>query len=104
MELKEYNLPEWVWLDSYTHLGDDLKGREVLLHTPTMSIVEFICLEEVDFLPNEGTPTLKFKIDNERYIAVYYKGQHDPIDTLNKAIAFYKKDVDWMDKEMIDNN
>ena len=54
MELKEYNLPEWCFLDGYSHQGDQLKGREVILHTPSMSILEVICLDDQKLYLNEG--------------------------------------------------
>lgn len=105
MDLREFKLPTWCWLDGNTHKGDLLKAREVLLHTPSMTIVEFICLDEVGFIPNENVLSNKFTFEGQRYIAVVYKSQStDPNEVINLAIEFFKKDTLWIEKQMIDGN
>lgn len=105
MELIEYKLPEWCFLDGYCHQGDLLKGREVILHTPTMSILEVICLDDKDFFLNEGVPSLDFTHNNETFKIVVYKSLVDNIGQLiDKSISWYKTEVDFMNNQIINEN
>ena len=48
MKIKEYNLPEWAFLDAHSHLGDELEKRTVLLHIRSASIIELLDEEQVN--------------------------------------------------------
>ena len=39
---KNLTLPEWAFLDAKSHLGNELKGRTVILHIPSSSLIEII--------------------------------------------------------------
>lgn len=105
MELIEYNLPEWCYLDGYTHQGDKLKGREVILHTPSMSILEVICLDDKDFFINEGVPFKAFSYNSENFKIVVYKSLLEDVNQLlDKAIDWYKKEADFMNKQILNDN
>ena len=105
MELKEYNLPEWCFLDGYSHQGDQLKGREVILHTPSMSILEVICLDDQKLYLNEGVPFKDFSYNKERFKIVVYKSLLDDVSKLiNEAINRYKKEVEFMNKQIKKEN
>ena len=105
MELIEYDLPEWCFLDGYTHQGDKLKGREVILHTPSMSILEVICLDDKDLFLNEGVPSKNFSYNSENFKIVVYKSLLEDVDSLiDGAIDWYKKEVDFMNKQILNEN
>lgn len=105
MQLIEYNLPEWCFLDGYTHQGDKLKGREVILHTPSMSILEVICLDDKDFFLNEGVPFKDFSHNNENFKIVVYKSLLEDVNQLmDEAINWYKKEVNSMNKQILNDN
>ena len=40
MKRLDLTLPEWAFLDAHNHLGDPLKGRDVLLHVRTNTMLE----------------------------------------------------------------
>ena len=105
MQLIEYNLPEWCYLDGYTHQGDKLKGREVILHIPSMSILEVICLDDKDFFINEGVLFKDFSHNNENFKIVVYKSLLEDVNQLMyKAINWYKKEVNFMNKQILNDN
>ena len=105
MELIEYDLPEWCFLDGYNHQGDKLKGREVILYTPSMSILEVICLDDKDLFLSEGVPSKKFSYNSENFKIVVYKSLQDNVNQLiNEAIDWYKKEVDFINKQILNEN
>lgn len=105
MELIEYNLPEWCFLDGYSHQGDLLKGREVIIHTPSMAIIEIICLDDKEFFLNEGISFKDFSYNNEHFSIVVYRSLLEDVDQLiNKAIEWYKKEVDFINKQILSEN
>ena len=105
MQLIEYNLPEWCYMDGYTHQGDKLKGREVILHIPSMSILEVICLDDKELFIDEGIPSKNFSYNNENFKIVVYKSLLYNADQLiNEAIDWYKKEVNFMNKQILNDN
>lgn len=105
MKLIEYSLPEWCFLDGYSHQGDLLKRREVLLHTPSMSLLEVICLDDKEFFLNEGVPFKDFSCNNEKFKIVVYKSELEDVDQLiDKAIDWYKREVNFINKQIISDN
>jgi hypothetical protein len=102
-------LPEWVFLDGNSHLGDALEGRTILQHIQSFTILELIALDEDAQILN---PTVKIKEftyanifgENERHLMLVHFSLIDDSeldDILDKAIEFYKLFMDWEDNSLI---
>lgn len=63
-------LPAFAFVESSGHDGDQLKGRNVILHVRSASIVEIF--DEGSFFPREGTITFRFKNTNTLGAEEYY--------------------------------
>ena len=108
-------LPEFAFVDSSGHDGDALKGRNVIFHIRSASVVEIF--EEDSFFPCKDVITFRFKNTNalggeEYYIAVLHY-------TATLDIAIDKKEIidrimipaakwfcdycDWEDQNVIEN-
>ena len=100
-----FTLPEWAFLDADNQTGNALKGRDVLLHVRTHTILEFFAVD--DNMPRfaEGVKRMQFVYTNqygleENYIvAVHYSLTEfaDQVEVIDKAIAFFKEWMTWMD-------
>ena len=64
------NLPAFAFVESSGHDGDQLKGRNVILHIRSASVVEIF--EEDSFFPREDVITLRFKNTNTLGVEEYY--------------------------------
>jgi len=61
MEKKfDLSLPEWVFLDGNSHLGNMLEGRDVLQHIPSFTILELFMLDEKTIVLSPPVKTLLF--------------------------------------------
>lgn len=63
-------LPEFAFVESSGHDGDALKGRNVILHIRSASVIEIF--EEENFFPKEGVITLRFTNTNKLGVKEYY--------------------------------
>ena len=63
-------LPEFAFVESSGHDGDVLKGRNVILHVRSASIIEVF--KEEQFFPKEGVITLRFYNINSLGLKEYY--------------------------------
>lgn len=112
MKKIDLTLPEWAFLDAKNHTGDALEGRDVLLHVRTHTILEFFSVD--DNMPRftESVKRMQFVYTNqygleENYIvAVHYSLTEftDLDDVITKAIAYFKKWIDYMDKSIETEN
>jgi hypothetical protein len=59
--MKEYNLPEWAFLDAHSHLGNGLGSRTVILHTRSASVIEIIDRDHDEFFPSHHVLKFNFK-------------------------------------------
>ena len=108
MGIIKLTLPEWVFLDSNTHLGDELKERAVLLHVRTHTILEFFSLDELELILNPEIKQRKFTYKNSKggveyyIVAVHYSLTEfaDLEEVIDKAIRFFKDWMTWMDKNI----
>lgn len=104
----ELTLSEWAFLDAYSHLGDQLPGRTVILHIRSMTIIEILEADKV--LLNEDTLKVSFKNTStgEQLIAVLHfsttvESKPVLIDILKKCATWYCEYCDWEDKNIIDD-
>ena len=105
MSLHELNIPDWAFLDGYSHEGDLLEGREVLIHTPTLTIAEIIYVDKVEPYINKNIDHRSFSHNNENFMIAVYKSLAEDIeDILDQAIEWYKKEADFMTQSEAMNN
>ena len=105
----DLSLPEWVFLDGNSHLGNTLEGRDILQHIPSLTILELFLLDEDTFVLNPPVKTKEFLYTNvfgtieKHMIALHFSLADDfEINTImDKAIGFYTEFMDWEDKSLI---
>lgn len=59
--MREFNLPEWAFLDAHSHMGNPLGNRTVINHIRSASIIEIIDRDKDKFIPIEGVVMYNFK-------------------------------------------
>ena len=107
MKIKEFNLPEWAFLDAHSHQGDDLEGRTVILHIRSATIFEAVT-GEINLTSGAMTHKFKYKnrfgvIENHIFVLHYSATLKSDIASIeeyvfNPAEEWYKKYLDWEDK------
>lgn len=98
-------LPEWVFLDAANHTGDELKGRDVLLHVRTHTMLEFFNQTDEQMQLNRNVKQKQFyyknkfgEIENYRVAVHYTLTEFSDTDAvIDKAIQFFKAWINWMD-------
>ncbi|NDP22480.1 MAG: hypothetical protein GZ091_15560 [Paludibacter sp.] len=108
---KELNitLPEWVFLDGNSHLGDMLENRVLLQHIQSYSIMELFLVEANPILLNPTIVTKEFShmnifgVNENHLLAVHFSlaGAIELDWIINRAIEFYKFFMDWQDASLI---
>lgn len=108
---KELNLtlPEWVFLDGNSHLGDLLEGRNVLQHNQSFTIMEFFAIDENTIITDETAKTKIFAYtnifgENEKYLLIVHfslVSDSELEEIVDKAIEFCKFFMDWEDNSLI---
>lgn len=102
MKKTELTLPEWAFLDAHSHLGDQLEGRDVILHVRTNTILEVFDQNLVSLNPEIKMFRFKHKnhfgIIEPKIITVLYTFAPDDIDEIMKKAAIWYCDyLDWTD-------
>ena len=106
MKKQDFTLPEWAFLDAHNHLGDPLKGRDVLMHVRTNTVMEFFNTDDINVELNKVVDFRNFTYKNgygliESYIvAVHYSLVEwgELAEVIDKAITFFCQWMYWMDK------
>lgn len=113
-EIIDLKLPEYAFLSGGGHEkgGNPLEYRDVVLHIPSATIIEFF--EEEKFFPDseKDIPTLRFTYTDsfgipERHIAaIHYCATSDEDDELQEIIEratdYYCEYMRWGDKNLKD--
>jgi len=105
----DFTLPEWVFLDGNSHLGDTLEDRVLLQHNEIFTILEFVVLDDH---PIELDPKVKIREftyinilgETETHMAAVHfslAGDSELDRIIDKAIEFYKLFMDWEDASLI---
>lgn len=109
MGITNYTLPEFVFLDGNSHLGDSLKGRTVLQHVRSYTILEVVPLDSVE-LSNFTSPTYEFIYTNpagvgERHMfAVHFSLEEDNLpEIFIKCERFYLEYLHWEDGNIMED-
>jgi len=107
MKKQTLTIPEWVFLDAANHTGNELEGRDVLLHVRTHTMLEFFNQTDDLIQLNKNVKQKQFYFKNkfgitENYrVAVHYSLTEffdtDTDAVIDGAIEFFKKWMNWMD-------
>lgn len=108
----ELSLPEWVFLDGTSHLGNMLAGRDVLQHIPSFTIIELFNLNGSELIFSQNVKTRAFSYKNrydeieDHVLAVHFSIiESENLDSIiDKAILFYCEFLDWEDQSIIEEN
>ena len=114
MKKIDLTLPEWAFLEGTSHLGNTLEGRDILQHIRSYTMLEVFALDDlyVKLHPKIKTKEFTYKnrygIEEKHIFAIHFSLAADfELETvLDKAVDFYCKYLDWMDKtiEVEDNS
>jgi len=85
-ELINYTLPEWVFLDGFSHQGNLLKNRTVIQHIRSYTVIEAIALDDLSISDMKAKP-YPFTFENSFGI-------------VEKAIAWYCEYLKWEDENI----
>lgn len=111
MSILNFNLPNIVFLDDDCGKDNVLAGRSVILHIPSMSIIEFIHLEDKEEVHlNDDVKTYYLHYDNkfgikEEILAVVHKSNMDihssDFDELvaKPCVQWYGDYLTWEDEQ-----
>ena len=102
-------LPEWVFLDGNSHLGDSLENRILLQHIQSYTIMEFFVLNGDAILLNPAMESKEFTYTNilgetEKHLIAVHFSLAATIELgwiMDRAIEFYKLFMDWDDVSLI---
>lgn len=107
--IKELNLPEFTFLDGSSHLGDTLKGRTLIFHIRTASVIEDfddIQMKDVVLKPD----VVKFEFKHRNYagfvekhtLVIHYsladKSEYE--DIFRKTTEWYSNYMAWEDRNI----
>ena len=106
---RNLTLPEWVFLDGNSHLGDTLEERTLLQHIQSYTILELFLLDENTLILRPEMKTKEFTYNNifnetERYLIAVHFSLAATIELdwiMDRAIEFYKLFLDWDDTSLI---
>jgi hypothetical protein len=102
-------LPEWVFLDGNSHLGDMLENRILLQHIQSYTIMELLLLDANSVVIDPEMKTKEFMHKNifgvdERHLIIVHFSLAAAIELdwiMVRAIEFYKHFMDWEDTSLI---
>jgi len=105
----DFTLPEWVFLNGNTHLGDTLDDRDVLQHNGSFTIMEFFTIEDHPIVLASSIKTKEFNYTNilgeieMHQVAVHFSmaADFELNGILDHAIEFYKNYMDWEDASLV---
>ena len=105
----DITLPEWVFLDGNSHLGDTLENRVLLQHIQSYTILEMFLINGEEFSINPELKTKEFTYTNilgkdEHHLLVVHFSLASDIELnwiMDRAIQFLKLFMDWDDASLI---
>lgn len=111
METKlDITLPEWVFLDGNSHLGNTLESRDLLQHIPSYTIMELFLLNEdskIDLDPSVKSQEFMYTNifgDTEKHLIMVHFSLADELELdgiIDKAIEYYSLFMEWEDNSLI---
>lgn len=108
MKIIDYTLPEFVFLDGNSHLGNTLEGRDVMVHVRSYTILEIVSLDTV-VISDFKSKTYEFEYKDptgikERHLfALHFTlaGDDELTDIFKKCEKWYCAYLKWEDRNII---
>jgi len=105
----DFTLPEWVFLNGNSHLGDTLEDRDVLQHNESFTIMEFFDVNDNPIELDSSVKSKEFTYTNilgeieTHLVAVHYSmaADFELNGIIDQAIDFYKHFMDWEDTSLV---
>lgn len=66
MKLEEFILPKFAFIDGHSHLGNSLEGRDLIIHFPSLTVIEALAMDDL-FMAN-------IEVLNKNYEYVNFAG------------------------------
>lgn len=106
------SLPEWVFLDGTSHLGNTLKGRDILLHIRSYTMLEIFSTDLTEVQLNKNVKIRSFTytniagIEEKHLMAIHFSlSEYAELDAiLDKAVKFYCDYMAWEDKNILNEH
>lgn len=73
MQLTNFTLPEWVFLDDNCHTGNELENRTVIQHVRSNTVIEIVAMDELIGFDFGTTQTKDMTYINEFGVAEHHK-------------------------------
>lgn len=111
MEFIDFKLPEIVFLEPSEHLGNELKGRTVIQHNVSHTVLEVVALDDVDGVNfNTGIKTYEFEFLNiyglveNHLFAVHFTLDEDRLpEIFIQCSEWYREYLRWEDRNIIED-
>jgi hypothetical protein len=106
MKIIEYTLPEFVFLDGNSHLGDTLQYRTVIQHIRTNTVMEVIAQDDVIISDFSNSKCHHFNylnhfgINEKHILVVHFTFATDLPDVFQKTVAWYTAYLRWEDRNI----
>lgn len=108
MELINYTLPEWVFLDANCHTGNALEYRTVIQHVRSYTIIEIIDMDNVKESNFNAPITHDMTYINDLGIAEHHKlvphftlsDETQLLEILKQAAQWYYDYLTWEDENI----
>ena len=109
MQLTNYTLPEWVFLDANCHTGNELENRTVIQHVRSYTVIEIIAMDDVIDSQFENVQTKDMTYINELGVAEHHKllvhfslasEDFQIQEILTNAANWYYDYLQWEDKQI----
>ena len=106
MRVTEYTLPEFVFLDGNSHLGDTLEGRTVIQHIRTNTVMEVIAQDDVIISDFSNSQCHHFDylnyfgITEKHILVVHFTFATNLPEVFSKTVDWYTAYLHWEDRNI----
>lgn len=113
MQLTNFTLPEWVFLDANCHTGNELENRTVIQHVRSYTIIEIVAMDELIASQFENVQSKDMAYINEFGVAEHHKllvhfslasEDFQIQEVLTNAANWYYDYLQWEDNNIKNGN
>lgn len=99
MEILELKLPKFTFIDHIGYDDPEMRGRCIIMHVPTLTLMELLIEDYQEFALKHGVKTYKFECTGERLmLALHFSYNEEMVDEIFEAAAnWYRGYADWED-------
>lgn len=110
MQLTNFTLPEWVFLDANCHTGNELENRTVIQHVRSYTIIEIVAMDEFteiaiknDVISRDMTYINEFGVAEYHKLLVHFSLASEDFEikqVLDEAAKWYYDYLTWEDNNI----